>query len=209
MFPETTRPVGSTPESVEVELLAIDLATCTRCTGTLANIERAIEQVRQVAASIGTTLRLRKTLITSEAEARAHWFWSSPTIRIDGRDLTFDTRESRCDSCSELCGCDQGTSCRVWSYRGEEHTEAPVGLIVEALLAELAGGGRPGHPTVPAGDFTVPENLRRFFAARASQRAAAIAGASPCCPADQQETCCEPVAKTSCCAPAVAACGCA
>ncbi len=189
---------------LEVELLAIDLSTCTRCTGTLANIEAAIEAVRKVAEPTGTAIRLRKILVESEAEAQRHRFVSSPTVRVDGRDIVFDTLESRCDSCTDLCGCQEGTDCRVWRYQGQEFTEAPVGLVVEALLREIAGAPAAAAPADAAG-FEVPENLRRFFAGKAEREPATTA----CCPPAELATCCAPEDKAACCAPATAACGCA
>ncbi len=200
--PTTTPPATRT---LEVELLAIDLSTCTRCTGTLANIEAAIEAVRRVAEPTGTAIRLRKILVASEAEAQRHRFVSSPTVRVGGRDIVFDTLESRCDSCTDLCGCQEGTSCRVWHYQGQEFTEAPVGLVVEALLREIAGAPAAAAP-IGAVAFEVPENLRRFFAGKA-EREPATAGA--CCPPAELATCCAPEAKASCCAPAATSCGCA
>jgi hypothetical protein len=193
------------PRSIEIELLALDLSTCTRCTGSLANVERAIEAVRAAAEPTGTEILLRKIVIDSEAAARRHRFTSSPTIRVAGRDLAFETLESRCDSCSELCGCDEGTSCRVWRYRGEDHDEAPIGLIVEALLHEIAAAPASGtHDDEPP--IEVPENLRRFFAGRTKR---AGGEATTCCPPEELESCCPPAEKASCCAPAATACGCA
>jgi hypothetical protein len=205
----TPNPTFATPAAatrvLDVELLALDLATCTRCTGTLANVEAAIDAVRRVAAPTGTEIRLRKTVVDSAAAALRHRFVSSPTIRVGGRDIVFETVESRCDACTDLCGCDEGTSCRVWRYQGREFTEAPVGLVVEALLRELAGATSiPGEPE-PA-DVHLPENLRRFFAGRAALGAAA---GDPCCPPAEQASCCAPEAKATCCPPAAASCGCA
>jgi len=198
----TTLPAAT--RTLEVELLAIDLSTCTRCTGTLANLEAAIEAVRQVAAPTGTAIRLRKILVGSEAEARQHRFVTSPTVRVAGRDIAFDTLESRCDTCTDLCGCQEGTSCRIWRYQGQEFTEAPVGLVVEALLREIAGAPAAAAPTDAAG-FEVPENLRRFFAGKAEREPAA----ATCCPPAELASCCAPEEKASCCAPAATTCGCA
>ncbi len=194
--PETTRRV------LEVELLALDLTSCTRCTGTLAHVEEAIAAVQRAAEPTGTSIRLRKTLVDSEEAARRHRFVSSPTIRVGGRDVVFETRESLCDSCTDLCGCAEGTSCRVWSYRGREYTEAPVGLVVEALLREIAGSPAAAAAPVVAGD-EVPANLRRFFAGRAERGAGSGAG---CCSAAEKETCCAPSQKASCCAPDASSC---
>ncbi|MHB8801100.1 MAG: DUF2703 domain-containing protein [Thermoanaerobaculia bacterium] len=200
--PETPE---STHRELEVELLALDLTSCTRCTGTLANIEEAIAAVRRVAEPTGTSIRLRRTLVDSEEAARRHRFVSSPTIRVGGRDVVFETRESLCDSCTDLCGCAEGTSCRVWSYQGREYTEAPVGLVVEALLREMAVSPAGEVEPAVAGD-EVPANLRRFFAGRAASGAGSAAA---CCSTAEQETCCAPSQKASCCAPDATSCGCA
>ena len=196
---------------LDVELLALDLSSCTRCTGTLANIERAFELVRPAAEAVGTTLRLRKLLVGSEEEARRHRFGSSPTIRVGGRDITFETQESACGSCSELCGCSEGTDCRVWSYQGQEHEEAPVGLVVEALLSEIVGTAQRTPAASSASDtYEVPENLRRFFAGKAAKASTSKpAAAAACCPPSELATCCAPEAKAGCCAPAASTCGCA
>lgn len=190
--------------TVEIELLALDLTTCTRCVGTLENIGKAIDAVRPVLEATGARVNVTRRVIASEEQARQHRFVSSPTVRINGRDIVFETLESKCDSCTDLCGCDEGTSCRIWPYQGEEYTEAPVGLVIEALLRELNGGSVAAGTVAGSGD--VPENLRRFFAGR---KAAAVPESAACCPPAEQETCCDPLEKAGCCASAApAACGC-
>ena len=183
---------------MEIELLAIDLSTCTRCLGTLDNIKKAIVIVTPVFQSQGIELKAVERLIETEQEAILHKFVSSPTIRINGKDIVFETRESRCDSCSDLCGCGGGTDCRIWHYQGEEHTEAPVGLIVESLLREFNDGPRPHSLAEFKG---VPENLRAFFAGRS-------ASAGSCCSAVEQDSCCEPEEKSQCCPAPPVSCGC-
>lgn len=176
---------------IEVELLALDLDACIRCVGTLANMEKAIETVRQVLDATGAEVRARKVLIESEEQARRYRFVTSPTIRINGRDIAL---ESRCDSCTYLCGCDEGTSCRVWRYQGQEYTEAPVGLIVGAILHEVYGETTRAVSKPSAYDEGVPENLRRFFAGKSAKETV-----TSCCAPAEQEVCCKPSAKSSCC----------
>jgi hypothetical protein len=178
---------GTPIRNVDIELLALDLASCTRCVGTLANIEAAMDTLRQVLDATGTAVRLRKTLIRSEEQARRHRFEVSPTIRTNGRDIAVEALASRCDSCTDLCGCEEGTDCRVWLYHGQEYTEAPVGLVIEAVLHEIHGGASPSAPE-PEAYGSVPRNLQGFFAG------AARAGQAVNAPA-----CCEPEAKSSCC----------
>jgi hypothetical protein len=118
---------------IDVELLALDLGTCTRCVETLENIETAIKTVQQVLEVTAIDVRLQKMLIESSQQAREHQFVTSPTVRINRRDIAFEMLESACETCTDLCGCAEGTTCRIWRYRGQEFTQAPVGLIVEAL----------------------------------------------------------------------------
>ena len=161
--------------SIEIELLALDLNTCTRCVGSQANLEHALATTQHVLQVTGYDVQVRTIVIKSEEQARQHNFVTSPTIRINGHDIALETLESHCDSCTDLCGCEEGTNCRVWRYQGQEYTEAPVGMIVDALLREVYSGAQPlGAP--PAID-DVPENLTRFF----SGKAAKAAPLSSCC----------------------------
>ena len=187
----STREEPVTGRVIEIELLALDLTSCTRCVGTLQNIQRAIDTVRPVLEMTGAQVHVTTLVIASEEQARHHRFVTSPTVRIDGRDIDIGAAlESTCDSCTELCGCDEGTSCRVWRYQGEDHTEAPVGLVVESMLGELFRGGDTSgsDASVYPG---VPENLQRFFKSRSPARS--------CCPPTEQETCCDSTEKAECC----------
>ncbi|MDP3541893.1 MAG: DUF2703 domain-containing protein [Elusimicrobiota bacterium] len=170
---------------IEIELLAIDLSTCTRCVGTLGSIEAAIESVRRDLP--GTELRVKKTVIASEQQAREREFLSSPTIRVNGRDIVLETKESKCVSCTDLCGCDEGTECRVWTHEGKEYTEAPQALIVAALRRALAGGKGTERPAYPG----VPENLKRFFKGKEAK-------AAQCCAPKEKAGCCGEAKPGSC-----------
>jgi hypothetical protein len=189
--PQAGRPL---PPAIDLELLALDLTSCTRCAATLANIGRAIEAVKGALEVAGTRVQTRTVIIESEDQARRYDFVTSPTIRINGRDIAFERMESRCDACSDLCGCGDDMMCRVWRYKGQEFAEAPVGLIVEAILREI--GGRDPAPTGAAPGRDVPQNLRDFFARKAARQAA---GSEPCCPTGGREGCCEPIAFAASC----------
>ena len=176
---------------IDIELLALDLNLCTRCVGTLHHIQKAIDVIRPVLEVMETQVNVRTSVIESEEQALQHQFAASPTVRINGQDIVFETLESECDSCTDLCGCDEGISCRVWYYRGKEYTEAPVGLVVESILREIFDSSREsiGETPVYRG---VPENLRRFFRSKSDGRPAA----ESCCSPAEQETCCEPNQKS-------------
>lgn len=191
---------------IDVDFLFLDLNTCTRCVGTNENLKIAIDSVKQVLMLTGVQLNINKVLIDSEEKAQAHHFVTSPTIRVNGRDIAFETKESRCDSCTDLCGCVEGTDCRVWVYQGQEYTEAPVAMIVEALLQEVyAMSQKPAVTSVKYDE--VPKNLQNFFASQANQVANT---SSSCCTSEKQEDCCEPAEKSTCCGEVsqTGSCGC-
>jgi hypothetical protein len=177
----------STPAALDIELLALDLNSCNRCVGTLQNVEKAINTIRPVLDVMEVGVNVKRTLIESEEQARQHQFATSPTVRVNGSDIAFETLESTCDACTELSGCDEGTSCRVWRYRGQEYTEAPVGLVVESVLREILDIHQGSIRETPE-YCCVPENLRRFF----RNKSGAGFSAESCCPQAEQETCCEP-----------------
>jgi hypothetical protein len=180
-------------KQVEIEFLYLDLDVCTRCKGTDANLETALRILQEVLRASGTNVSMRKMLVDSEETARKFNLLSSPTIRVNGRDIALKFRETPCDSCAGTCACDGGVDCRVWDYEGVEYTEAPVPLIVIALLSEIYESQSSHHPA-PNGPFELSENLKHFFEAKAAKRAAVS-----CCAAEEKMSCCEPSEKSSCC----------
>src|SRR4029434_5215208 len=105
----------------------------------------------------------------------------------------------------ESCARNGIVNCRVWVFQGREYTEAPKGMIVNAILQEVYGGQpQATAPLVPCEE--VPENLQRFFAGKARQP---VSEALPCCPPVEQTSCCVPSAKALCCGTsAPESCGC-
>ncbi len=191
--------VAETPRRLTIELLALDLATCGRCTRTSANLDDAVGAVAGVLREAGIEVEVRRTVVTSAAQAERLRFESSPTIRVNGRDIALELRETRCADCGELCGCAGGVDCRVWVWQGREHQEAPRAMIVDALLRGYGGDWEraPGRPR----PFRLPENLQRYFAARetaAPTTAGACCDVTRCCAASGRQACCgEPAAASA------------
>lgn len=183
----------ATRKNVEIDFMFIDLEVCTRCKGTDANLETALQNARSVLESAGTQVTVRKILVDTESKALELGFVSSPTIRVNGRDIALELRESSCASCGEACGCEGNIDCRVWIYEGKEHTVAPVPMIVDAILSAVYGAKE--GMLVPQRADAVPDNLKRFFAAKTATVN------SSCCDAKEQAVCCEPAQKSSCCGP--------
>jgi hypothetical protein len=179
---------------IEIEFLFIDLTVCSRCMGTDANLEEALTEVSQILAAAGVEVSVRKILVESEEQAKALGFFSSPTIRINGKDIALEFRESHCDSCEACAGNSGPVNCRVWVFQGQEYTEAPKAMIVDAILREVYRNTSPEEP--PIRPRETPENLHRFFAGKAAMTATKE---SSCCPPTEQASCCEPSEKAACC----------
>lgn len=199
----TVMPAEVSPDrTLTIELLALDLDTCGRCTGTSANLDAAIATVANVLREADVNVQVRKTIITTAPQAEQLRFESSPTIRINGRDIALELRESNCADCGDICGCTSGDSgggggggvdCRVWVWQGREHTEAPKALIIDAILRAYYNAWEPAP--APDAPYRLPENLRKFFRA-APDAPSAASSADDCC---DRTTCCEESERDSCC----------
>lgn len=146
-----------------IEFMYIDLTVCDRCLGADATLEEAIAEVANVLKATGHEIDVRKILVETEEQARALGFVSSPTIRIDGHDIQLDGKESLCESCGDVCG--EEVDCRVWVWQGREYTTPPKAMIVDAILRHVYGGRQEARK--PTAD--VPDNLKKFFAAKRGQ----------------------------------------
>ncbi len=188
--------------TLTIELLALDLDTCGRCTGTDANLDAAIETVADVLREADVDVEVRKTVVKTAAQAEQLRFESSPTIRINGRDIALELRESNCGDCGDICGCEGQVDCRVWVWNGQEHTEAPKALVIDAILRAYGQAWEP----LPGSSkrFQLPENLRMFFEAKAQPITQAK---DDCC---DRTTCCDQGEKSACCGSESenATCGC-
>ncbi len=155
------------PDKLVVDFLFLDRSVCTRCQGTDAALEQALQQLQPILDSLGVEVELRPVQVMSPEQALELGFVTSPTVRINGRDVQPAAEESECESCGDLCG--DTVDCRVWSFRGQSYNAPPAALFVDAILRALYGGGS-GHgetPETAGGDNltqTLPDNLLRFFA---------------------------------------------
>lgn len=153
---------GSLEETrqVVVDFLYLDLNVCEWCKGTEKNLEEAIVSISNVLGLAGIEVVLNKINVNTEELAIKYKFISSPTIRVNGRDIQMEVREKPCDSCGDLCG--EEVCCRVWVYKGQEYTMPPTALIAEGLLKGIFG-----CEDVPEedADYVLPENLKRFYSA--------------------------------------------
>lgn len=146
-----------------IEFMYIDLTVCDRCMGTDTSLEDAIAVVATVMQAIGYEIEVRKILVESEQQACELGFVSSPTIRINGKDIDLVVKESLCESCGDVCG--EDVDCRVWTWQGQEYTTPPKAMIVDAILRHVYGAQQDHQPIAK----DIPQNLKKFFAAKAKR----------------------------------------
>ena len=145
-----------------IDFLYLDLTVCSWCQGTESSLDAAISEVAQILNATNIEVEVNKINVVSEEQARQLRFVSSPTIRVNGKDIQLEVKESLCDSCQDLCGAD--IDCRIWIYQNNEYTTPPKAMIIEAILREVYG-----DPHTPSQNkqtaFEVPDNLKKFFIA--------------------------------------------
>jgi hypothetical protein len=147
---------------LNVDLIVIDLSTCKRCVPTGDQLRAAVKLLTPVAEALGIEFRPQDTVVQTPNEAKEIALLSSPTIRLNGRDIAQDIRESLCESCGDLTDNNTSVDCREWHYRGKVYSAPPIALLIEALMeAMLKIDEIP--PVVPAPLKDLPENLRRYF----------------------------------------------
>ena len=159
-------PQKQVDKKIDIDFLYLDLNTCKRCQGAESNLDQAINEVSAVLTSAGYEVSVNKVNISSPELAIKHGFLSSPTIRINGNDISLDVTETSCKDCGDICG--DSVDCRSWVYEGVEHPEPPKEMIVNAILKEVYGG----HSESPKSkkEYLLPDNLRAFFTGTAAKK---------------------------------------
>ncbi|MEL7607865.1 MAG: DUF2703 domain-containing protein [Sedimentibacter saalensis] len=146
-------------KKITIDFLFLDLSVCTRCQGAENNLDEALKDVSHVLEATGTDVVINKVNVNTEELAVKYKFLTSPTIRVNGRDIQMEYKESLCESCGDLCG--DEVDCRVWIYQGNEYTEPPKAMIIEGILKEVYGGG--SNSSYKEDEYVVPDNLKHFY----------------------------------------------
>ena len=105
----------------------------------------------------------------SKELAYEYKFLSSPTIRINGKDIEIEVKESSCKECGDLCG--DEVDCRVFTYDGKEYSQPPKEFIINAILREVYSDKTNEGMTEEAVPYEVPDNLKNFFDSFESKQA--------------------------------------
>jgi hypothetical protein len=175
---------------IEIDFMYVDIESCTRCKGTESNLTTALQMAQSLLDAADAGVTVRKTVVESEQSAIELGLVSSPTIRVNGRDIDVDLRESHCEDCTEACGCGEDIACRVWRYKGQDYEVAPVPVLLNAIMSAVYAPSK-ADEHVPH-SRTLSDNLRKFFAAKREST-------KVCCGPEKAAGCCAPEEKASCC----------
>ena len=155
----------SSKKKVMVEYLFLDLKTCDRCIGTDVVLEEVMTTLTPVLELAGYTVEYRKTEITTTEAAVHYKFLSSPTIRVNGKDICQTVSETNCGCCSEIS--DTDVDCRVFEYDGETYEIPPKEMLAEAILRNVFGMPEVG---CSCDSYELPDNLRSFFEGKENKK---------------------------------------
>lgn len=156
--------------TVKIDFLFLDESVCKPCGGTSEALSTAFDLLKGPLDSIGINMELRKIHVTSEEVAVSEEFLTSPTIRVNGKDIDPAQTEDDCPTCGDLAGGKTPVTCRNWHWHDKVYDVAPVGKIVEEIMkAAVSMGEKPENccsETEQEKSYTLPENLKGFFAAK-------------------------------------------
>ena len=127
---------------VVIEYLYLDLNTCESCVRTEKVLESMLEDLRHAFKIAGYDLEYHKVLIETAEMAIAYRFLSSPTIRVNGRDICNYVKENNCGCCEDI----DGTP--LAEMIAEE-------IIKWALIPKL--------PSFLLDEYVLPDDLKKFF----------------------------------------------
>jgi NAD-dependent dihydropyrimidine dehydrogenase PreA subunit len=151
---------------VHVEYLYLDLQTCDRCLGTDKVLDEAMAVLTPALRLAGYAVEYHKVKVETAEVAERQQFWSSPTIRVNGRDVCLSVKENSCGCCSDISG--TNVACRVFEYNGEEYEVPPIEMLAKSILQNVFGHIETG---CDCGKYELPENLKNFFAGKENKSA--------------------------------------
>jgi hypothetical protein len=146
---------------VLVEYLYLDLNTCDRCIGTDQELEEVVSIITPALKLAGYSVETQKIEIATKELAEKHRFLSSPTIRVNGKDICQTVSESDCGCCGEISGTQ--VDCRVFEYGEETFEVPPKEMLASAILQAIFGGPEDGCGCGEPDEYVCPPNLVSFF----------------------------------------------
>ena len=161
-------------KKIVVEYLYLDLQTCDRCIGTDNVLDEVMSVLTPALQLAGYEVEYNKMEIETAELAEQYQFISSPTVRVNGRDICQSVAENSCGCCSDISGTD--VACRVFEYNGETYEVPPEEMLAEAIFQAVFGQT---ETVCSFRNYELPENLKTFFEGKESKSCCSCGG--DCC----------------------------
>ncbi|NCB29883.1 MAG: DUF2703 domain-containing protein, partial [Clostridia bacterium] len=110
---------GSSGNKIVVAYFYLDLKICDRCIGTDKVLDEVMLVLTPALQLAGFEVTYNKIQIKSAELAKQYKLLTSPTIRINGKDLCQSVVETRCGCCSDISGADVECRVAVKDYSGK------------------------------------------------------------------------------------------
>ena len=163
-------------EKLRIQYLYLDLCTCDRCIGTDAVLEKVLEKLKPALETAGYEIDYQKREMSTAQIAKLFGFLSSPTIRVNGRDIFGEIKENDCGCCGEIAGTQ--VNCRVFEWKGRLY-EVPTEEMLANAILKAVFAPEPERETI---EYVMPENLRRFYEGKGQKLTSCCCGGkSNCC----------------------------
>ena len=147
-------------KEITIDYLYLDLNTCDRCVGTDEVLDGVLDVLEPALQLAGYKVVRRKTEMSTAEIAAEYQFLSSPTIRVNSKDICLTVEENDCGCCSDIAGCD--VECRVFRYEDEVYEIPPKEMLANAILKTLFSD----NVDITNTEYIMPENLKEFYASK-------------------------------------------
>lgn len=151
-------------KKVLIEYLYLDLESCDRCIGTDTALDEVMMTLTPALCLANYEVKYRKIEISTAQQAEQYQLLSSPTIRLNGKDLFGNVKENSCSCCSKMSGSE--IDCRIFDYEGVSYEVPPKEMMAEAILRTVFSESESGCSY--SSKYKLPENLKSFFEGKKS-----------------------------------------
>ncbi|HZJ77797.1 MAG TPA: DUF2703 domain-containing protein [Clostridia bacterium] len=148
-------------KKIVIEYLYLDLQICERCIGTDNVLDEVMATLTPALNLAGFDVNYNKIEIETAELSKRYRFLSSPTIRVNGKDICLSVAENSCGCCSDISGTD--VNCRVFEYKGDFYEVPPKEMLAEAILNAVFGKAETDYFCK---EYELPENLQEFFSGK-------------------------------------------
>jgi len=151
-------------KKINIEYLFLDLQSCDRCIGTDQVLDEVMLTLTPAFHMAGYEVVYDKIEMKTAELARLYRFMSSPTIRVNGKDICSSVAENSCGCCSDISGTD--VDCRVFEYNGDTYEVPPKEMLADAILRTVFGESA---GECSCFDYELPMNLEQFYEGKDSK----------------------------------------